>query len=291
MVVDDWVDVHDYEQVVWQLGANVDPARDVAALDRARSTSSTTRPNLAASAARSASTRRATWAERGLPARVARGRPHVGRRRASGSTRAGPSSESNSVAVTTMRRRVRRRAGAGSSAREVRDVETAIAVRSRAGLCAVCSHVDTCPTADAECRCQLLWRRMSRVADPSGSHTGHDAAEGAAGAYVDPASARAAVSRGRFLTGVTLGLGGPDRRRHDRPGHRLRARAVVLRRGLVLDRPRPDRPVHATSTRPSSTSAGRSATSTAASPSCARRRTARSPRLATPACTSAARSS
>jgi menaquinol-cytochrome c reductase iron-sulfur subunit len=49
---------------------------------------------------------------------------------------------------------------------------------------------------------------MSRVADPSGSHTGHDAAEGAAGAYVDPASARAAVSRGRFLTGVTLGLGG-----------------------------------------------------------------------------------
>jgi menaquinol-cytochrome c reductase iron-sulfur subunit len=49
---------------------------------------------------------------------------------------------------------------------------------------------------------------MSRVADPSGSHTGHDAAAGAAGAYVDPASARAAVSRGRFLTGVTLGLGG-----------------------------------------------------------------------------------
>jgi menaquinol-cytochrome c reductase iron-sulfur subunit len=46
------------------------------------------------------------------------------------------------------------------------------------------------------------------VADPSGSHTGHDAAAGAAGAYVDPASARAAVSRGRFLTGVTLGLGG-----------------------------------------------------------------------------------
>ena len=46
------------------------------------------------------------------------------------------------------------------------------------------------------------------MADPSGSHTGHDATAGAAGAYVDPASARAAVSRGRFLTGVTLGLGG-----------------------------------------------------------------------------------
>ncbi len=29
VVVDDWVDVHDYEQVMWQLGANVDPARDV----------------------------------------------------------------------------------------------------------------------------------------------------------------------------------------------------------------------------------------------------------------------
>jgi 4-hydroxy-3-polyprenylbenzoate decarboxylase len=28
-VVDEWVDVHDYNQVVWQLGANVDPARDV----------------------------------------------------------------------------------------------------------------------------------------------------------------------------------------------------------------------------------------------------------------------
>src|SRR6478672_10204437 len=46
------------------------------------------------------------------------------------------------------------------------------------------------------------------VADPSGGHTGQDAAAGAAGAYADPASARAAVSRGQFLTGVTLGVGG-----------------------------------------------------------------------------------
>ena len=30
VVVDDWVDVHDYGQVMWQVGANVDPARDVA---------------------------------------------------------------------------------------------------------------------------------------------------------------------------------------------------------------------------------------------------------------------
>jgi 4-hydroxy-3-polyprenylbenzoate decarboxylase len=29
VVVDEWVDVHDYEQVMWQAGANVDPKRDV----------------------------------------------------------------------------------------------------------------------------------------------------------------------------------------------------------------------------------------------------------------------
>ncbi len=29
IVVDDWVDVHDYTQVVWQMGANIDPAHDV----------------------------------------------------------------------------------------------------------------------------------------------------------------------------------------------------------------------------------------------------------------------
>ena len=29
IVVDEWVDVHDYGQVMWQVGANVDPARDV----------------------------------------------------------------------------------------------------------------------------------------------------------------------------------------------------------------------------------------------------------------------
>jgi 4-hydroxy-3-polyprenylbenzoate decarboxylase len=33
VVVDDWVDVHDYEQVMWQVGANVDPARDVVLSD------------------------------------------------------------------------------------------------------------------------------------------------------------------------------------------------------------------------------------------------------------------
>ena len=47
------------------------------------------------------------------------------------------------------------------------------------------------------------------MADPSGSHNESQDATGAAvGAYADPASARAAVSRGRFLTGVTMGLGG-----------------------------------------------------------------------------------
>ena len=29
VVVDEWVDVHDYTQVMWQVGANVDPERDV----------------------------------------------------------------------------------------------------------------------------------------------------------------------------------------------------------------------------------------------------------------------
>jgi menaquinol-cytochrome c reductase iron-sulfur subunit len=49
---------------------------------------------------------------------------------------------------------------------------------------------------------------LEAVADPPGTPAGsHDAAL-AAGAYVDPVSARAAVSRGKFLTGVTLGLGG-----------------------------------------------------------------------------------
>jgi 4-hydroxy-3-polyprenylbenzoate decarboxylase len=33
VVVDDWVDVHDYGQVMWQVGANVDPARDVVLAD------------------------------------------------------------------------------------------------------------------------------------------------------------------------------------------------------------------------------------------------------------------
>ena len=57
VVVDEGVDVHDYEQVVWQVGANVDPARDVVLDARARSTSSTTRRRCSRSAARSASTR------------------------------------------------------------------------------------------------------------------------------------------------------------------------------------------------------------------------------------------
>ena len=130
------------------------------------------------------------------------------------------------------------------------------------------------------------------MADPSGSHTGHDAAAGAAGAYVDPASARAAVSRGRFLTGVTLGLGGL-----------IGAAVTVPVIGFALGPSfagedwywtdlGPDRPVHATSSRPSSTSAApnghidrrvafvrKEADSSSSSSS------------PTPACTSAARSS
>ena len=55
-MVDEWVDVHDYEEVFFRVGANVDPKRDV--LDpRACSTTSTMRPRSSSTAERSASTR------------------------------------------------------------------------------------------------------------------------------------------------------------------------------------------------------------------------------------------
>ncbi len=79
VVVDDWVDVHDYEQVVWQLGANTDPGRDVLLshgpldqLDHA--------PNLAEPRRQDRLRRDAEVARGGVPAGVAGDRPHVGRR-------------------------------------------------------------------------------------------------------------------------------------------------------------------------------------------------------------------
>ena len=57
VVVDEHVDVHDYEQVFFYACANVDPKRDVILLTRGRSTSSTTPPRCRRTAARSASTR------------------------------------------------------------------------------------------------------------------------------------------------------------------------------------------------------------------------------------------
>jgi len=66
VVVDEWVDVHDYEQVVWQLGANVDPARDVVLstgpldqLDHA--------PNLVAMGGKIGFDATRTWPEEGYP--------------------------------------------------------------------------------------------------------------------------------------------------------------------------------------------------------------------------------
>jgi 4-hydroxy-3-polyprenylbenzoate decarboxylase len=66
VVVDEWVDVHDYEQVVWQLGANVDPARDVLVshgpldqLDHA--------PNLASIGGKMGFDATRTWPEEGYP--------------------------------------------------------------------------------------------------------------------------------------------------------------------------------------------------------------------------------
>ena len=88
VVVDEWVDVHDYEEVFFRVCANVDPKRDVHALARARSTISTTRRRSSSSAASSAST--PPQGPRGGRARVAAGdrdergdqdagRPAVGR--------------------------------------------------------------------------------------------------------------------------------------------------------------------------------------------------------------------
>jgi 4-hydroxy-3-polyprenylbenzoate decarboxylase len=66
VVVDEWVDVHDYGQVVWQLGANVDPARDVVLstgpldqLDHA--------PNLVAMGGKIGFDATRTWPEEGYP--------------------------------------------------------------------------------------------------------------------------------------------------------------------------------------------------------------------------------
>ena len=56
VIVDEHVDVHDYAQVLFYVGANVDPKRDVVS-PKDRSTISTTRRRCSSSAARSASTR------------------------------------------------------------------------------------------------------------------------------------------------------------------------------------------------------------------------------------------
>ena len=109
VVVDEHVDVHDYEDVFFRVCANVDPKRDVVLAD-GRSTSSTTRRCSRRSAARSASTRRRR-ARRGRARVAARDRDErrgeAARRRAVGRARA----------VRALRRRNRaewpRRAAAG----------------------------------------------------------------------------------------------------------------------------------------------------------------------------------
>ena len=83
VVVDEWVDVHDYEQVVWQLGANVDPARDVLVshrpldqLDHA--------PNLASIGGKIGFDATRTWPEEGYPREWPEVARDVGRRPRSG---------------------------------------------------------------------------------------------------------------------------------------------------------------------------------------------------------------
>ena len=67
VVVDADVDVHDYSQVMWQVGANVDPKRDVL-LSEGRSTTSTMPRRSSSAAARSASTPRPKARPRGTRA-------------------------------------------------------------------------------------------------------------------------------------------------------------------------------------------------------------------------------
>ena len=67
IVVDEWVDVHDYGEVAWQVGANTDPGPRRRAGAAARSTSSTTPRRCSRSAASSGWTRPRTWPGEGYP--------------------------------------------------------------------------------------------------------------------------------------------------------------------------------------------------------------------------------
>ena len=75
IVVDEWVDVHDYGEVAWQVGANTDPGRDV---ERARGPLDQLdhAPSLQSLGGKLGLDATADLARRGLPARVARGRAH-----------------------------------------------------------------------------------------------------------------------------------------------------------------------------------------------------------------------
>ena len=73
VIVDEHVDVHDYNAVMFYVGANVDPKRDVRDRRRARSTTSTTPRPCSSSAARSGSTR----PPRGRSRARASGRPEI----------------------------------------------------------------------------------------------------------------------------------------------------------------------------------------------------------------------
>ncbi len=113
IVVDEWVNVHDYGEVAWQVGANVDPGRDVEQargpldqLDHA--------PSLQSLGGKLGLDATEDVARRGLPARMARGRAHERRgaragRRALGLAR-------DRAAVAPGRPRLRRPGGAADGA-------------------------------------------------------------------------------------------------------------------------------------------------------------------------------
>ena len=137
------------------------------------------------------------------------------------------------------------------------------------------------------------------MADTSGG-PGHAPDGHPAGAHTDPYSARAAVSRAKFLTGATIGLGAVIGAAIAIPSIGFVLGPSFARRGLVLGQPGPGRQPglgrRASTSRSSSRASRTAATSPAASPSCAattpirpRCTTATSSRSPpTPACTSAA---
>ena len=127
--------------------------------------------------------------------------------------------------------------------------------------------------------------------DPEATTLGEHAAS-----MADPGSARAAVNRGRFLAGATVGVGGVMRAVIAAPALALRARARVRDEAELRRRPRADEPLPGRQEQPVPRRDVRRARRATDRPRAPRglhpatTATTRSRRSRTPACTSAARS-